>query len=40
MTRDQIYHYVKTYGISKFKVGRTVKISKQELDNLFAPPKI
>ena len=40
MTRDQIYHYVKTYGISKIKVGRIVKISKQELDNLFAPPKI
>lgn len=40
MTRDQIYHYVKTYGINKIKVGRIVKISKQELDNLFAPPKI
>lgn len=40
MTRDQIYHYVKTYGISKIKVGRIVKISKQELDNLFSPPKI
>lgn len=40
MTRDQIYHYVKTYGISKVKVGRIVKISKQELDNLFALPKI
>ncbi len=40
MTRDQLYHYIKTYGISKVKVGRIVKISKQELDNLFAPPKI
>ena len=40
MTRDQLYHYIKTYGISKIKVGRIVKISKQELDNLFSPPKI
>lgn len=40
MTRDQLYHYIKTYGISKVKVGRIIKISKQELDNLFAPPKI
>ena len=40
MTRDQIYHYVKTYGISKVKVGRIIKISRQEFDNLFAPPRI
>ena len=40
MTRDQLYHYIKTYCISKVKVGRIIKISKQELDNLFAPPKI
>ena len=40
MTRDQLYHYIKTYGISKVKVGRIIKISKQELDSLFAPPKI
>ena len=40
MTRDQLYHYIKTYGISKVKVGRIIKISKQELDNLFAPPQI
>lgn len=40
MTRDQLYHYIKTYGISKVKVGRIIKISKQELDNMFAPPKI
>lgn len=38
MTRDQLYHYIKTYGINKVKVGRIIKISKQELDNLFAPP--
>jgi predicted DNA-binding transcriptional regulator AlpA len=40
MTRDQLYHYIKTYCISKVKVGRIIKISKQELDNLFAPPTI
>lgn len=40
MTRDQLYHYIKTYGITKVKTGRTIKISKQELDNLFAPPMI
>ena len=40
MTRDQLYHYIKTYGISKVKVGRIIKISKQDLDNLFAPPTI
>ena len=40
MTRDQLYHYIKTHGIKKVKVGRIIKISKQELDNLFAPPTI
>lgn len=40
MTRDQLYHYIKTYGITKVKDGRIIKISKQELDNLFAPPVI
>lgn len=40
MTRDQLYHYIKTYGITKVKTGRIIKISKQELDNLFAPPTI
>lgn len=40
MTRDQLYHYIKTHGITKVKVGRIIKISKQELDNLFAPPTI
>ncbi|MCM1337604.1 MAG: helix-turn-helix domain-containing protein [Candidatus Amulumruptor caecigallinarius] len=40
MTRDQLYHYIKTYNITKIKVGRIIKISKQELDNLFAPPSI
>lgn len=40
MTRDQLYHYIKTHGITKVKTGRIIKISKQELDNLFAPPVI
>ncbi len=40
MTRDQLYHYIKTHGITKVKIGRIIKISKQELDNLFAPPTI
>ena len=40
MTRDQLYHYIKTHGITKVKIGRIIKISKQELDNLFAPPVI
>ena len=40
MTRDQLYHYIKTHGITKVKAGRIIKISKQELDNLFAPPTI
>lgn len=40
MTRDQLYHYIKTYGINKKKVGRIIQISKQELDNLLSPPVI
>lgn len=39
MTRDQLYHYIKTYCISKVKVGRIIKISKQELDNLLLHPR-
>ena len=40
MTRDQLYHYVKTYNIPRVKRGKYTYIPKQELDNLFAPPKI
>lgn len=40
MTRDQLYHYVRTYNIPRVKRGKYTYISKQELDNLFAPPKI
>ena len=40
MTRDQIYHYVKTRKIFKVLVGKYVKISKKELDQALAPPRI
>ena len=40
MTRDQLYHYAKTYGITKKKVGKYTYLSRKELDNLFAPPQI
>lgn len=40
MTRDQLYHYVKTYSIHKKKIGKYTYLSKRELDNLFAPPII
>ena len=40
MTRDQLYHYVKTYSIHKKKIGKYSYLSKRELDNLFAPPII
>ena len=40
MTRDQIYHYVKTRKIFKVQVGKYVKISKKELDQALAPPRI
>ncbi len=37
ITRDQLYHYVKRYSIPKQQKGRYVKISRKELDALFAP---
>ena len=40
ITRDQLYHYVKNYNIPKVQEGKYVKISKKELDELFAPPSI
>ena len=40
VTRDQLYHYVKTYNIPKVQEGKYVKLSKKELDELFAPPTI
>ena len=40
MTRDQIYHYVKTYNITRTKRGKYTYISRKELDDLLAPPTI
>lgn len=40
VTRDQLYHYAKTYNIPKVQEGKYVKLSKKELDELFAPPII
>ena len=40
ITRDQLYHYVKTYNIPKVQEGKYVKLSKKELDELFTPPVI
>ena len=40
MTRDQIYHYVKVFGVPKVMEGKYVKISKKELDEALAPPEI
>ncbi len=39
-TCDQLYHYAKTYNIPKVQEGKYVKLSKKELDELFAPPTI
>lgn len=38
LTRDQLYHYLKWHKIPKVQEGRYLKISKKELDALFAPP--
>mgnify|MGYP000011533172 FL=1 len=40
MTRDQLYHYVKTYNITRTKRGKYTYISRKELDDLLAPPTI
>lgn len=44
MTRDQLYHYIKTYKVKKKMVGKYYYICKAELDalfeNIFAPPSI
>ena len=36
LTRDQLYHYVRFHNISKIQEGRYIKISKPELDAIFA----
>ena len=40
MTRDQIYHYTKVFGVPKVMEGKYVKISRKELDEALALPKI
>ena len=37
LTRDQLYHYVKTYKITKLKSGKYVKLNIKELEALFNP---
>lgn len=44
MTRDQLYHYVKTYKVKKKMVGKYCYLAKDEVDalfgNIFSPPSI
>ncbi len=37
LTRDQLYHYVKTYKITKLRRGKYVKLNAKELSELFNP---
>ncbi len=37
LTRDQLYHYVKTYKITKLRCGKYVKLNAKELAELFNP---
>lgn len=37
LTRDQLYHYVKTYKITKLRRGKYVKLNAKELEELFNP---
>lgn len=37
LTRDQLYHYVKTYKITKLRCGKYVKLNSRELAELFNP---
>ena len=37
LTRDQLYHYVKTYKITKLKSGKYVKLNAKELEAIFNP---
>ena len=37
LTRDQLYHYVKTYKITKLKSGKYVKLNAKELEAVFNP---
>ncbi len=35
LTRDQLYHYVKTYKITKLRCGKYIKLNAKELEALF-----
>lgn len=37
LTRDQLYHYVKTYKITKLRCGKYVKLNTKELEALLNP---
>ena len=37
LTRDQLYHYVMTYKITKLRCGKYVKLNAKELEALFNP---
>lgn len=37
LARDQLYHYVKTYKITKLQCGKYVKLNAKELEALFNP---
>lgn len=37
LTRDQLYHYVKTHKISKLRCGKHAKLNAKELEALFNP---
>lgn len=37
LTRDQLYHYVKTYKITKLRCGKYIKLNTKELEALFNP---
>jgi len=37
LTRDQLYHYVKTYKITKLRNGKYVRLNTKELEALFNP---
>lgn len=44
MSRDQLYHYIKTYKVKKKMIGKYCYLAKDEVDalfeNIFTPPSI
>lgn len=37
VTRDQLYHYVKTYHVNKLRCGKYIKLSLKDLEAIFNP---